>query len=106
MYVFIDKKMCSKLQAKITKLVFVGYINTIKGYRLWEPNTKKVKKNANVIFDETFTYNNFAPIPTHFTKLLQVGAKQALTIMGVTQPHIIRVMGANLQEYDQNNFLS
>jgi len=58
-YVFIDKKMRSKLDAKITKLVFVGYINTNEGYRLWEPNTKKVRKIANVIFDETFTYNNF-----------------------------------------------
>ncbi len=82
MYVFIDKKICSKLDAKITKLVFVGYINTSKGYRLWEPNTQKVRKIANVIFDETFIYNNFTPILAHSTKLLQVGAKQALTFHG------------------------
>jgi hypothetical protein len=90
--------MRSKLNAKITKLVFVGYINTSEGYKLWEPNKKKVRKIANVIFYETFTYNNFTPILAHSIKLLQVGAKQALTFMGVTQPHIVGVVGTNLQE--------
>jgi hypothetical protein len=81
-YVFINKKMRSKLDVKITKLVFVGYINTNKGYRLWEPNTKKVKKIANVIFGETITYNNFTPILAHFTKLFTSGSKASSDIHG------------------------
>ncbi len=39
-YVFINKKMHSKLDVKSTKLVFLGYNTTTKGYKLWEPNTK------------------------------------------------------------------
>jgi hypothetical protein len=86
--------MCSKFDVKSTKLVFVGYIITSKGYRLWEPNTKKVRKIADVIFDETFTYNSFAPILAHSTKLLQVGSKRTLTLTRVAQLHIIGVVGA------------
>lgn len=71
-YVFINKQRCSKLDVKSSKLVFVGYNTTSKGYKLWEPNTKKVKESVDVTFDETSTYNNFAPKPTHFIKLLQV----------------------------------
>jgi hypothetical protein len=52
-----------------------------------------VKENANVIFDETSTYNNFIPKTTHSIELLQ-GAKQALTLTRVAQPHIIGEVGA------------
>ncbi len=69
-YVFINKQRCSKLDVKSSKLVFVGYNTTSKGYKLWEPNTKKVKENANFTFDETSTYNNFVPKLAHFSKLL------------------------------------
>jgi hypothetical protein len=86
--------MCSKLDVKSTKLVFVGYITTSKGYKLWEPNTKKVRKIVDVIFDETFTYNSFAPIPAHSTKLLQVGIERTLTLARVAQLHIVGVVGA------------
>jgi hypothetical protein len=72
-YVFINKQRCSKLDVKSSKLVFVGYNTTSKGCKLWEPNTKKVKESADVTFDETSTYNSFAPKPAHFTKLLRVG---------------------------------
>jgi hypothetical protein len=72
-YMFINKQRRSKLDAKRSKLVFVGYNTTNNSYKLWEPNTKKMKKNANVIFYETSTYNSFNPKLAHYTKLLQVG---------------------------------
>jgi len=72
-YVFINKQRHSKLDAKSSKLVFVGYNTTSKGYKLWEPNTKKVKESAHVTFDETSAYDSFAPKPAHLSKLLQVG---------------------------------
>lgn len=74
--------------------MFVGYNITNKGYKLWEPNTKRWGENANVIFYETSTCNIFISKPTHFIELLQVGIKQAPTLVGVTQPLTIGVMGA------------
>jgi hypothetical protein len=56
------------------------------------PLQKKVRTIVDVIFDETFTYNNFAPIPTHSIELLQVAIEQALTLVGVAQPHIVGVV--------------
>jgi hypothetical protein len=93
-YVFINKQMHSNLDAKSTKLVFLGYNITTKGYRFLDPKTKKVKENADVIFDETSLYNNFIPKPAHFIELLQVGTKQALTLTRVAQPHTIGKVGA------------
>ncbi len=55
---------------------------------------QKKEKNYYVIFDQTFTYNSFLPIPTHFTELLQMGIEQVLTLIGIAQPHIVGVMGA------------
>ncbi len=68
-YVFINKQRHSKLDAKSSKLVFIGYNITSKGYKLWEPNTKKVKESVDVTFDETSTYNSFIPQPANFSKL-------------------------------------
>ncbi len=35
--------------------VVVGYNTTNKGYRLWQPSTKKVKECVDVMFNETST---------------------------------------------------
>ncbi len=80
--------------AKNTKLVFLRYNTTTKGYRLWEPKTKKVKGSVDVIFDETSTYNNFVPKLAHSIELLQVGTKPAPTFTRKTQPHIVGEVGA------------
>jgi len=35
-------------------LIFVGYGDGIKGYRLWDPTTHKITINKDVIFDESY----------------------------------------------------
>jgi hypothetical protein len=74
--------------------VFVRYKIISKGYKFWEPNTKRWGEGDDVIFYETSTYNVFVSKLTHFIELLQVGIEQAPTLIAVTQPFTIGVMGA------------
>ena len=42
----------TKLDARSWKLVFLGYLQRIKGYQLWDPLKKKVIISRDVTFDE------------------------------------------------------
>ncbi len=53
-----------------------------------------MKESADVIFDETSTYNSFVPKPAHFIELLQVGTKQAPTLTKIAQLHTVGEVGA------------
>jgi hypothetical protein len=52
-YALIMKHQCSKLDPKSKRLIFVGYGDGIKGYRLWDPTAHKITINRDVIFDES-----------------------------------------------------
>jgi hypothetical protein len=52
-YALIPKHQRSKLDPKSKRLIFVGYGDGIKGYRLWDPTAHKITINRDVIFDET-----------------------------------------------------
>jgi hypothetical protein len=41
-YVHVPKENRSKLDNKAEKCIFIGYKDGIKGYKLWNPETKKV----------------------------------------------------------------
>jgi hypothetical protein len=41
-YVPVQKENKSKLDKKVEKCIFVGYKDGVKGYKLWNPKTKKV----------------------------------------------------------------
>jgi hypothetical protein len=41
-YVHIPKENKSKLDKKAEKFIFIGYKYGLKGYKLWNPKTKKV----------------------------------------------------------------
>ncbi|KAJ4807357.1 polyprotein [Rhynchospora pubera] len=51
-YVFVEKHLRSKLDDKATKLIFIGYSDHSKGYRLFNPENGKITVSRNVIFDE------------------------------------------------------
>ena len=53
-YVHVQSKEHSKLDSKSTKCVFLGFEKGVKGYRLWDPISKKTVTNRDVIFDEAF----------------------------------------------------
>ena len=51
-YALIPKNQCSKLDPKSRKLIFVGYGDGVKGYRLWNPTVHKIIINWDVTFNE------------------------------------------------------
>lgn len=51
-YIFIDKSLHTKFQAKGHKVIFVGYSDTSKGWHFWNPSTDKITESSDVIFDE------------------------------------------------------
>ncbi|KAM1470398.1 hypothetical protein ACFX11_041122 [Malus domestica] len=56
-YVHIPSEIRQKLDAKSVKGVFVGYATCEKGYRVFDPCTKKLILSRDVVFDETITWN-------------------------------------------------
>jgi hypothetical protein len=51
-YVHVPKENKSKLDKKAEKCIFIGYKYGLKGYKLWNPETKKVVYNQDVVFKE------------------------------------------------------
>jgi hypothetical protein len=41
-YVHVPKENMSKIDKKVEKCIFIGYKDGLKGYKLWNPETKKV----------------------------------------------------------------
>ncbi|CAL8169979.1 unnamed protein product [Prunus armeniaca] len=56
-YVHVPTERRQKLDAKSVKGVFVGYATCEKGYRVFDPSTKKLILSRDVIFDETKSWN-------------------------------------------------
>jgi hypothetical protein len=51
-YVMYNTQEVSKLDSKSRKYVFLGYVDGVKGYRLWDPTAHKVVISRDVIFAE------------------------------------------------------
>ena len=51
-YVMYNTEEVSKLDSKSRKYVFLGYVNRMNGYRLWDPTAHKVVISRDVIFAE------------------------------------------------------
>jgi hypothetical protein len=51
-YVHVPKENMRKLDMKAEKCIFIGYKDGLKGYKLWNPETKKVVYSRNVVFRE------------------------------------------------------
>ena len=51
-YVHISSELKQKLDAKSVKGIFVGYATCEKGYRVYDPLTKKLILSRDVVFDE------------------------------------------------------
>ncbi|KAE8686521.1 Protein STRUBBELIG-RECEPTOR FAMILY 1 [Hibiscus syriacus] len=51
-YVMYNSQEISKLDPKSRKCKFLGYADGVKGYRLWDPTTRKVIISRDVIFVE------------------------------------------------------
>jgi hypothetical protein len=51
-YVHVPKENMSKLDKKAEKCIFIGYKDGLKGYNLWNPETKKVVYSRDVVFSK------------------------------------------------------
>jgi hypothetical protein len=51
-YVHVPKENRSKMDKKAEKCIFIGYKDGLKGYNLWNPETKKVLYSQDVVFRE------------------------------------------------------
>jgi hypothetical protein len=51
-YVHVTKENKSKIDKKVEKCIFIGYKDGLKGYNLWNLETKKVMYSRYVLFRE------------------------------------------------------
>ena len=51
-YVLLQDEQRTKLDAKSKQCIYLGYKVGVKGFKVWDPNTKKSELYRNVIFDE------------------------------------------------------
>eukprot|EP00253_Pinus_taeda_P014659 PITA_14659 len=51
-YVHGPKEKRTKLDCKSEKCIFIGYKDGLKGYKIWNPVTRKVVYNPDVVFKE------------------------------------------------------
>jgi hypothetical protein len=49
-YVHVPKENMSELDKKVEKCIFIGYKDGLKGYKLWNPETKKAVYSQDVVF--------------------------------------------------------
>jgi hypothetical protein len=55
-YVHIPKEKRRKLDAKAEKCIFVGYSDEQKGYKCYNPQTKRACMSRDVVFDESASW--------------------------------------------------
>ena len=64
-YVHVPREKCSKLKPKSRKCIFMGYGESGKmGYRLWDPEARKIVRSSDVIFNEKKMHKQFREVET------------------------------------------
>jgi transposase InsO family protein len=63
-YVHVPKENRSKLDKKAEKCIFIGYKDDVKGYKLWNPEKKKIVYSRDVVFREVKDVSKQEFLPT------------------------------------------
>ena len=51
-YNLVDSQKRNKMESKSKKCIFIGYTAGVKGYMLWDPETRSAFVSRDVVFDE------------------------------------------------------
>ena len=63
-YVHVPKENRSKLDNKVEKCIFIGYKDGVKGYKIWNPENKKIVYSRDVVFREVKDVSKQEFLPT------------------------------------------
>jgi hypothetical protein len=63
-YVHVPKENRSKLDKNDEKCIFIGYKDGVKGYKIWNPETKKIVYSRDVVFREVKDVSKQEFLPT------------------------------------------
>ena len=61
-YVHVSDELRTKLDAKDEKCIFLGYSLEHKGYRCYNPMTRKLRISCDVVFDELASWYALPPV--------------------------------------------
>ncbi|GBP08164.1 Retrovirus-related Pol polyprotein from transposon TNT 1-94 [Eumeta japonica] len=75
----IPKEKLKKWDSKSCKMIFVGYCEDSKGYRLLDPKTKTVTKSRDVVFLENSIKTDTVPVTLSDTKKQQQVSRNTLS---------------------------
>ncbi|GBP85343.1 Retrovirus-related Pol polyprotein from transposon TNT 1-94, partial [Eumeta japonica] len=75
----IPKEKLKKWDSKSCKMIFVGYCEDSKGYRLLDPKTKTVTKSRDVVFLENSIKTDTVPVTLSDTKKQQQVSRNSLS---------------------------
>lgn len=108
-FVFIPSSQRHKLEKKANRCIFVGYDNERKGWRCYDPSTRKCSVSRNVVFDET---SSWWPEPSEAPQYISnqtgnVGSNQVyLPYFGIGDIDVCSVVdtgGEETNQYQQTN---
>jgi hypothetical protein len=63
-FVHVPKENRSKLDNKVEKCIFMGYKDGVKGYKIWNPETKNIVYSRDVFFREVKDVSKQEFLPT------------------------------------------
>ena len=63
-YVLVQKDKRAHLGSHMEKCIFIGYPDGVKGWKFWNPETKKVVISERAEFDEHYTYRTAGKLPS------------------------------------------
>jgi len=94
-YVNVPKEKRTKLDSKYEKCIFIGYKDHLKGYKLWNPISRKVVYNRDVVFREV------KDVIKHDLKLINASIVANHRLPKIRECHPMCVLGHNTRKSDR-----